>query len=155
MIDINKKNEFMQLVNDYCNRCNRAKVTDVTFYKKAITSTYQVTGISKNICQWSGKAEAYVVKDDKVIGEAFLERNVATKGGNDFNHCLYGAVSFGLKTYGSDGGYFQTDISCKEFATDLDRWINEISDHTGRSPQQVREIVAKITAVLDECAVKI
>lgn len=153
MIDISKKNEFMQLVNDYCNRCNRAKVTDVTFYKKVITSTYQVTGITKDICQWSGKAEAYVVKDGKTIGEAFLERNVATKGGNDFNHCLYGAVSFGLKTY--NGGYFQTDINCKEFATGLDRWIDEISDHTGRSPQQVREIVAKVTAILDECAVKI
>lgn len=151
MINAAQKNEFMQLVSDYCNR---AKVTDVTFYKKAITSTYQVTGITKDICQWSGKAEAYVVKDGKTIGEAFLERNVATKGGNDFNHCLYGAVSFGLKTYGSNGGYFQTEINVKKFATDLDRWV-EISDHTGRNPQQVREIVAKITAVLDECAVKI
>jgi hypothetical protein len=152
MINTAQKNEFLQMVNDYCNR---AKVTDVTFYKKAITSTYQVTGIAKDICQWSGKAEAYVVKDGKTIGEAFLERNVATKGGNDFNHCLYGGVSFGLKTYGSNGGYFQTEINVKKFATDLDSWISEISDHTGRNPQQVREIVAKITAVLDECAVKI
>lgn len=151
MIDINKKNEFMQLVSDYCNK---TKVTDVTFYKKGVTSTYQVTGIAKDICQWSGKAEAYVVnKDGKTIGEAFLERNVTTKGGNDFNHCLFGLVSFGLKVYGS--GFYQTDISCKEFATGLDRWINEISDHTGRGPQQVREIVAKITDILDECAVKV
>lgn len=152
MINAAQKNEFLQMVNDYCNR---AKVTDVIFYKKAITSTYQVTGIVKDICQWSGKAEAYVVKDGKTIGEAFLERNVATKGGNDFNHCLYGGVSFGLKTYGSNGGYFQTEINVKKFATDLDRWISEISDHTGRNPQQVREIVAKITDILDECAVKI
>lgn len=152
MINAAQKNEFLQMVNDYCNR---AKVTDVTFYKKAITSTYQVTGIAKDTCQTTGKAEAYVVKDGKTIGEAFLERNVATKGGNDFNHCLYGGVSFGLKTYGSNGGYFQTEINVKKFATDLDRWVNEISDHTGRNPQQVREIVAKITAVLDECAVKI
>lgn len=150
---ISNKDNFMQMVNDYCNS---AKVTDVTFYKKAITSTYQVTGIAKDICQWHGKAEAYVVnKDGKTIGEAFLERNVTTKGGNDFNHCLFGLVSFGLKVYGRDGGYFQTDISCKEFATGLDRWINEISDHTGRGPQQVREIVATITGILDECAVKV
>ena len=152
MINAAQKSEFLQMVNDYCNR---AKVTDVTFYKKAITSTCQVTGIAKDICQWSGKAEAYVVKDGKTIGEAFLERNVTTKGGNDFNHCLYGGVSFGLKTYGSNGGYFQTEINVKKFATDLDRWISEISDHTGRNPQQVREIVAKITDILDECAVKI
>lgn len=151
-MDISNKEKFLQMVNDYCNR---AKVTDVIFYKKAITSTYQVTGIAKDICQWSGKAEAYVVKDGKTIGEAFLERNVATKGGNDFNHCLYGGISFGLKTYGSNGGYFQTEINVKKFATDLDRWISEISDHTGRNPQQVREIVAKITDILDECAVKI
>lgn len=150
MIDINKKNEFLQMVNDYCNS---AKVTDVTFYKKAITSTYQVTGISKDICQWSGKAEAYVVKDGKTIGEAFLERNVATKGGNDFNHCLYGGVIFGMKVYG--GGYYQTEINVKKFATDLDNWVGDIADHTGRSPQQVREIVAKVTNILDECATKI
>ena len=150
MIDINKKNEFLQMVSDYCNS---AKVTNVTFYKKAITSTYQVTGISKDICQWSGKAEAYVVKDGKTIGEAFLERNVATKGGNDFNHCLYGGVIFGLKVYG--GGYYQTEINVKKFATDLDNWIGDIADHVGRSPQQVREIIGKVTAILDECAVKI
>ena len=152
MMNISNKDSFMQLVSDYCNK---TKVTDVTFYKKAIASTYQVTGIAKDICQYSGKAEAYVVKDDKTIGEAFLERNVTTKGGNDFNHCLFGIVSFGLKVYGTNGGFYQTDISCKEFATGLDRWINEISDHTGRSPQQVREIVAKVTAILDECAVKV
>lgn len=150
MINAAQKNEFMQLVSDYCNR---TKVTDVIFYKKAITSTYQVTGISKNICQWSGKAEAYVVKDGKTIGEAFLERNVATKGGNDFNHCLYGSAIFGLKVYG--GGYYQTEINVTKFATDLDRWISDISEHTGRNPQQVREIIAKITDILDECAVKI
>ena len=150
MINSYAKKDFMQMVSDYCNR---AKVTDVTFYKKAITSTYQVTGISKDICQWSGKAEAYIVKDGKTIGEAFLERNVATKGGNDFNHCLYGGVIFGLKVYG--GGYYQTEINVKKFATDLDRWVNEISDHTGRNPQQVREIIGKVTAILDECAVKI
>lgn len=150
MINAAQKNEFMQLVSDYCNR---TKVTDVIFYKKAITSTYQVTGISKNICQWSGKAEAYVVKDGKTIGEAFLERNVATKGGNDFNHCLYGSVIFSLKVYG--GGYYQTEINVTKFATDLDRWISDISEHTGRNPQQVREIIAKITDILDECAVKI
>lgn len=150
MINSYAKKDFMQMVSDYCNR---AKVSNVTFYKKSITSTYQVTGISKDICQWSGKAEAYVVKDGKVIGEAFLERNVATKGGNDFNHCLYGGVTFGLKVYG-DGSY-QTEISVKKFASDLDKWINEISDHTGRSPQQVREIVEKVTDILDECAVKI
>lgn len=150
MINAAQKNEFMQLVSDYCNR---TKVTDVIFYMKAITSTYQVTGISKNICQWSGKAEAYVVKDGKTIGEAFLERNVATKGGNDFNHCLYGGVIFGLKAYG--GGYYQTEINATKFATDLDNWVNDISDHVGRDPQQVKEIVKKVTAVLDECAVKI
>lgn len=150
MINAAQKNEFTQLVSDYCNR---TKVTDVIFYKKAIASTYQVTGISKNICQWSGKAEAYVVKDGKTIGEAFLERNVATKGGNDFNHCLYGSVIFGLKVYG--GGYYQTEINVAKFATDLDNWVNDISDHVGRDPQQVKEIVKKITAILDECAVKI
>ena len=150
MINSYAKKDFIQMVSDYCNS---AKVTDVTFYKKAITSTYQVTGISKDICQWSGKAEAYVVKDGKTIGEAFLERNVATKGGNDFNHCLYGGVIFGMKVYG--GGYYQTEITVKKFAPDLDRWVNEISDHTGRNPQQVREIIGNVTAILDECAVKI
>ena len=150
MINQYAKKDFMQMVSDYCNR---AKVSNVTFYKKSITSTYQVTGISKDICQWSGKAEAYVVKDGKTIGEAFLERNVATKGGNDFNHCLYGGVTFGLKVY--CGGFYQTEISVKKFASDLDKWIEDISDNTGRSPQQVREIVAKITDILDECAVKV
>lgn len=147
---INNKDEFMQLINDYCNK---AKVTNVTFHKKSVASTYQWSGISKDICQWSGRAEAYVVKDGKAIGEAFLERNVATRGGNDFNHCLFGGISFGLNVYGD--GYFQTDISIEKFANDLDRWINDIADHTGRNPQQVREIIAKVTAILDECAVEI
>ena len=150
MNNLNSKKEFMQLIND---QLNKTKVTDVTFYKKNIASTYQVTGVCKDICQWTGKAEAYVVKDDKVIGEAFLERNVATKGGNDWNHCLYGGVIFGMKVYG--GGYYHTEINAKKFATDIDNWVNDISDHVGRNPQQVKEIVKKVTAVLDECAVKI
>ena len=82
MIDINKKSEFLQLVSDYCNS---AKVTDVTFYKKAITSTYQVTGISKDICQWSGKAEAYVMdvtkKESNQTAGTVLSQSIA--GGSE------------------------------------------------------------------------
>lgn len=129
------------------------KVTNVTFAKRSIESTTHHTSFGS--CIANGKATAFIIDNatKKVIGEASLERCLSMFGGDDFDHLTAGTVTFSMKVYA--GGTFTSSISIKSFKKDLSIWIAGICDHTGRSPQQVREIVAKINDILDAEAIEV
>lgn len=145
----NLYNAFMAMACD--SEYNRVK--NVLFAEKAITSTKHHTSFGS--CIFSGKADAYIIDKEtkKIIGEASLERCVSTMGGNDFNHVISGNVTFSLRKY--TGGSYKSSINVDNFNKDIGTWISGISDHTGRNPQQVREIIAVINDILDSKAIEV